>query len=694
MSRSRRDRPSGLSDGQQWTNLKVCPYSKVFEDRQGVRRDFQVKTSYRFILLFIVIIIIVFSNNARAVQFDATDTKVDLPTLAIPHNAVAPHMSSDENDHVYVVWSDNRGGPYKVYFNAKFGESGWAPQSTPVNTGFPKSAGVDKDGDATFPQVCSDNSGHVYVVWVDDRAVKAGTGKKDIYFRYSKDYGTSWNAPDSFTDYRIDSDNPGPGDSINPRIACDETGNVYIVWEDDRNRSGVYDIYFRSLNVQFSKPTDFITPYQFPEYRINTGVTAGFFKATNPVISTDKNGTVYVAWRDDREIPEDKVYHGIYFNSSNNHGQSWKETALRVDTAPVGFYSTGPPAMSNDMKGSVYIAWADTAGRATRGTEYAGDGTYDVYFNVSRNYGLTWGAADKRINFTKQPAQLLRVIGARDVSIANNDKGVVCIVWADNTLSVPVGGRKDNFDIYVNHSENFGGTFLDFVTEVRVNVNTEPGKTAAYAPKVKVNNIGGVFVSWADNRQGANDIFFNYSINKGKDGSWQDKVLWLDNARPYGNSLFYEMTTNEKGHVYLTWQDDRSTLVKDNFNIYFISGFLDIELFLLEGGQKIGEACFIATAAYGSPLERHVVLLRDFRDTFLLTNRYGMWFVNTYYKLSPPAAQFISGHPYLKPVVRVALLPFVGIAALALKTTLLQKLILAVSITIVLFISRRKLKTQ
>ena len=33
---SRRDRPSGLSDGQQWTNLKVCPYSGVFEDRQGV----------------------------------------------------------------------------------------------------------------------------------------------------------------------------------------------------------------------------------------------------------------------------------------------------------------------------------------------------------------------------------------------------------------------------------------------------------------------------------------------------------------------------------------------------------------------------------------------------------------------------------------------------------------------------------
>ena len=153
------------------------------------------------------------------------------------------------------------------------------------------------------------------------------------------------------------------------------------------------------------------------------------------------------------------------------------------------------------------------------------------------------------------------------------------------------------------------------------------------------------------------------------------------------------MTTNEKGHVYLTWQDDRSTLVKDNFNIYFISGFLDIELILLEG-QRLGEACFIATAAYGSPLERHVVLLREFRDNVLLTNRYGSWFVNTYYKLSPPAAQFISGHPYLKPVVRVALLPFVSIASVALYTTLLQKLLLTVSVTIVLLMAWRKLKTR
>ena len=392
-------------------------------------------------------------------------------------------------------------------------------------------------------------------------------------------------------------------------------------------------------------------------------------------------------------MPEDDVYPGIYFNVSLNHGASWEEKAIRVDTAPVGFYITAPPVISSDYNGNVYIAWTDTSGRAERADEYAGDGTHDVYFNVSHNNGLTWGKEDQRINSTEQPEEVLRVIGTKDVSIANNNKGVVCVVWADNTLTKPVAGRKDNFDIYSNHSENYGNSFLDFTTNVRVNLSTPASETMAAAPLVKVNNAGGVFVVWLDNRLGTFDIYFNFSTAKGKSDTWSNNNCCLDNALPVGNSYYPAMTTDEKGNIYVAWQDDRSSLAKDTFNIYFISGFLDIESLLLEG-QRLGEACFIATAAYGSPLERHVVLLREFRDQFLLTNIYGRWFVKTYYRLSPPAAQFISERPYLKSVVRVVLFPFVGFAAITLKTTLMQKLLLAISITMTILIGWWKLRTR
>jgi Fibronectin type III domain len=80
-----------------------------------------------------------------------------------------------------------------------------------------------------------------------------------------------------------------------------------------------------------------------------------------------------------------------------------------------------------------------------------------------------------------------------------------------------------------------------------------------------------------------------------------------------------------------------------------------------------GGGCFIATAAYGSLLEPHVRLLCQFRDRFLLTNGPGKIFVKYYYKYSPPAAHFISGHAVLRALVCVFLLPLVGISWMLLK---------------------------
>ena len=71
---------------------------------------------------------------------------------------------------------------------------------------------------------------------------------------------------------------------------------------------------------------------------------------------------------------------------------------------------------------------------------------------------------------------------------------------------------------------------------------------------------------------------------------------------------------------------------------------------------------FITTAAYGSPLEPHVKLLRQFRDRFVLTDALVRSFVRLYYTYSPPMAKFISGHESLRRVVRWRLLPLVGIS--------------------------------
>jgi chitodextrinase len=75
-----------------------------------------------------------------------------------------------------------------------------------------------------------------------------------------------------------------------------------------------------------------------------------------------------------------------------------------------------------------------------------------------------------------------------------------------------------------------------------------------------------------------------------------------------------------------------------------------------------GVHCFIATAAYGSPMATDVRYLRAFRDQYLLTNKFGQWFVEQYYRLSPPLADELRAHDGWRAVVRLALSPLVALS--------------------------------
>ena len=86
---------------------------------------------------------------------------------------------------------------------------------------------------------------------------------------------------------------------------------------------------------------------------------------------------------------------------------------------------------------------------------------------------------------------------------------------------------------------------------------------------------------------------------------------------------------------------------------------------IASGGGGHSSTCFIATAAFGSPMAREVGVLREFRDDVLLPHAAGRAAVAAYYTIGPPLAGVIAQSETLKAVVRASLAPMIWLAPLA-----------------------------
>jgi len=75
-----------------------------------------------------------------------------------------------------------------------------------------------------------------------------------------------------------------------------------------------------------------------------------------------------------------------------------------------------------------------------------------------------------------------------------------------------------------------------------------------------------------------------------------------------------------------------------------------------------------------------VQVLREFRDTYLLTHAVGRQLVAWYYWVSPPLAAIISESTTLRVAVRTALTPVVWTASIVLHGTRAQQLVLVLGV--------------
>jgi chitinase len=231
--------------------------------------------------------------------------------------------------------------------------------------------------------------------------------------------------------------------------------------------------------------------------------------------------------------------------------------------------------------------------------------------------------------------QIIKCVKASDGSVSIGIEKVTST--AEEIESLEIIDPDTISDMFNRPSDLIFGLF-----SYRLRVNT-PGDTAM----IRIYVSGEIFES---------DVFYKYDTING----------WYDYSE------------------HTTFNDDRQSItleVKDggygdsdglaNGIIVDPGGIATLEDSYSSFGSNV-MGCFIATAAFGSKFEKHVQLLRRFRDLYLMPNSIGRAFVKAYYKYSPPMADFIAKHDVLRTIVRWGLAPIIAISWISLKTGLLS----------------------
>jgi uncharacterized repeat protein (TIGR02543 family) len=160
--------------------------------------------------------------------------------------------------------------------------------------------------------------------------------------------------------------------------------------------------------------------------------------------------------------------------------------------------------------------------------------------------------------------------------------------------------------------------------------------------------------------------------------------------RCYGGRGVILIAVSRTGYRFVNWTGDVGTIADVNAATTTITMKEDYSI-MANFEKSGGGGCFIATAAYDTPMAEEIQILREFRDEYLLTNPLGQALVDLYYKISPPVAEFITEHPSLKPMVRAALVPAVAVSTVAINTTLVEKMVLVlVSVALTVWVIRQR----
>jgi subtilisin family serine protease len=182
------------------------------------------------------------------------------------------------------------------------------------------------------------------------------------------------------------------------------------------------------------------------------------------------------------------------------------------------------------------------------------------------------------------------------------------------------------------------------------NVSASPTSLSVAAASSSQINL-----TWSDNSYGEDG--FKIERKTGASGTYSQIAVTAANAISYTDTGLDESTT----YYYRVRAYHGSNNSDFSTEVSATTSSSSGGVLSSRGGGG-GGGCFIATAAYGSPMAKEVRVFERVRDEYLLGNELGRAFVSAYYKYSPRLADWIAKHPVMRKMVRIGLYPILGLS--------------------------------
>jgi hypothetical protein len=305
-------------------------------------------------------------------------------------------------------------------------------------------------------------------------------GIRRIYVRSANSPYTTWSAG-----VRVDGapnttvDCYGPQGVVAKAGATPAQDFIAVLWSEI---AGTQAAPTRNIYLRFSK--DGGATYGATSL-VNSG--AGADKGELPVIASNGNGIVYVAWRDKRTAGLAQTYVGrIDLNLANPTFTG--VTALQPNAANA---SAEQIVIAADTGNNAYVGWVDLRPpKKTIRVAY----TNNAGVAWSNTNGATAGVVNLDSTFADANAPSLAARGGRVVA-----------AWEDT--------RSGATDIRVNFSTDAGKTWQ--ASSARADTGDGLGATASLTPRVAFGQNDSVFVTWQDLRFPSSAVLANVSIDLG-----------------------------------------------------------------------------------------------------------------------------------------------------------------------------------